>query len=74
MWGCSMFKLSIPIPVSEVAFYCGDDEGLIAKNGDVWKVTTPQGKEWVNLGQAPGTVSTSPSTMGNVKDKYKGGE
>ena len=66
------FKHSIPIPVDQVAFYCGDDEGIIAKNGDVWKVTTTQGKDWVNLGQAPGTVSTSPSNLGTVKDKYKG--
>ena len=67
------FKLSIPIPVSDVAFYCGDDEGLIAKNGDVWKVTNAQGQNWVNLGPAPGDpVPTQGKSWGKIKNQYGG--
>ena len=46
------FVRTIPVPTKDVAFYLGDDEGFVMKNGDVWKFDTTGGS-WINLGPAP---------------------
>ena len=66
------FVRDIPLSVADVAFYLGDDEGIVAKNGDVWKIDPADGS-WIDLGPPPGgVVPTSESTWGAIKDQFKG--
>ena len=62
------FVRTIPISVGETAFFLGDDEGIVARNGDVWKSNGP---EWINLGPPPGAISVQSDSWGSVKDRYR---
>lgn len=63
------FVRSIPIPVADVAFFLGDDEGIVSRSGEVWKVF---GAGWLNLGPAPGgPIPVANDSFGAIKGKFR---
>ena len=56
-----------PLPVTDIQVW--SPSSILALNGDVWV----RGEAWHNCGPWPGTpLPTTPSNIGNVKDKYDG--
>jgi len=57
----------LPIPISEIETWYF--RSLLAKNGDFWVVHE---LDWNNCGPWPGgTIPTTPSSMGEMKNKYR---